>query len=90
MVINCMWQDPKGVIADDLLPDGTKVKKGSLVVYVAYAMGRMTALWGADACDFKPERWLKDGVVQPESPFKFTAFQDFLKSQPSTYSCYHQ
>ncbi|CAM6059923.1 unnamed protein product [Sphagnum tenellum] len=67
--------DPKGVIADDLLPDGTKVKKGSLVVYVAYAMGRMTALWGADACDFKPERWLKDGVVQPESPFKFTAFQ---------------
>ncbi len=90
MVINCMWQDPKGVIADDLLPDGTKVKKGSLVVYVAYAMGRMTGLWGADACDFKPERWLKDGVVQPESPFKFTAFQDFLKSQPSTYSCYHQ
>ncbi len=85
-----MWQDPKGVIADDLLPDGTKVKKGSLVVYVAYAMGRMTGLWGADACDFKPERWLKDGVVQPESPFKFTAFQVFLKSQPSTYSCYHQ
>ncbi len=77
MGINCIWQDPKGVIADDLLPDGTKVKKGSLVVYVAYAMGRMTALWGADACDFKLERWLKDGVVQPQSPFKFTTFQVF-------------
>ncbi len=28
-----------------------------------------------DIDSFKVEQWLKNGVVQPESPFKFTAFQ---------------
>ncbi|PON40897.1 Cytochrome P [Trema orientale] len=37
-------------------------------------MGRMTYLWGDDAGDFRPERWLNNGVFQPQSPFKFTAF----------------
>jgi hypothetical protein len=39
-------------------------------------MGRMRCLWGSDADDFMPERWLNENVVfQPQSPFKFTAFQ---------------
>ncbi|KAH7446253.1 hypothetical protein KP509_01G047500 [Ceratopteris richardii] len=38
-------------------------------------MGRMEFLWSPDALEYKPERWLKDGAFQPESPFKFTAFQ---------------
>jgi cytochrome P450 len=67
--------DIKGVLNDDTFPDGTHVKKGSLVAYSPWAMGRMQYIWGSDACDFKPERWMKDGVVQLESPFKFTAFQ---------------
>jgi cytochrome P450 len=73
-----MWfgeQNPKGVLSDDILPDGTVVKKGGLVTYVPYAMGRMTDLWGPDAQEFRPERWLKDGVFVPASPYKFTAFQ---------------
>ena len=41
---------------------------------MAYAMGRMPQIWGEDAQDFRPERWLKNGVFQPESPFKFLAF----------------
>nr|GMN30288.1 hypothetical protein TIFTF001_046415 [Ficus carica]GMN30301.1 hypothetical protein TIFTF001_046417 [Ficus carica] len=59
---------------DDILPDGFKVKKGDGVYYIAYAMGRMPYIWGEDAHEFRPERWLKDGVFQPESPFKFIAF----------------
>ncbi|XP_004510551.2 cytochrome P450 704B1 [Cicer arietinum] len=68
-------QDPKGVMEDDVLPDGTKIKAGGMVTYVPYSMGRMEYNWGPDAALFKPERWFKDGVLQNESPFKFTAFQ---------------
>ena len=68
-------QDPKGVLADDVLPDGTVVKKGELVAYVPYSQARMIDVWGADATQFRPERWLKDGVFIPASPFKFNAFQ---------------
>ncbi|XP_031477381.2 cytochrome P450 704B1 [Nymphaea colorata] len=68
-------QDPKGILKDDILPDGTKVRAGEMVTYVPYSMGRMEYLWGHDAAEFKPERWIKDGVLQQVSPFKFTAFQ---------------
>lgn len=67
--------DGKSSEEDDVLPDGFKIKKGDGVNYMAYPMGRMTYIWGEDAEEFRPERWLHDGVFQPESPFKFTAFQ---------------
>ncbi|XP_066345696.1 cytochrome P450 704C1-like [Miscanthus floridulus] len=68
--------DVKCCFSDDTLPDGYAVKKGDMVNYQPYPMGRMEFLWGADAEEFRPERWLDDdGVFVPESPFKFTAFQ---------------
>ncbi|KAL5746160.1 hypothetical protein ACOSP7_027306 [Xanthoceras sorbifolium] len=67
--------DGKCPIEDDILPDGFIVKKDDAVNYMPYAMGRMTYIWGDDAEEFRPERWLHDGVFQPESPFKLTAFQ---------------
>ncbi|KAI3982527.1 hypothetical protein MKX01_031266 [Papaver californicum] len=68
--------DPQICLSDDTLPDGFDVKKGDVVAYVPYAMGRMKFIWGDDAEVFRPERWLNnDGVFQNESPFKFTAFQ---------------
>ncbi|BFG21790.1 hypothetical protein CerSpe_080640 [Prunus speciosa] len=59
---------------DDILPDGFRVRKGDGVNYMTYAMGRMPYIWGKDADDFRPERWLNNGIFQPESPFKFVAF----------------
>ncbi|THG13196.1 hypothetical protein TEA_004506 [Camellia sinensis var. sinensis] len=63
---------------DDILPDGFKLKKGDGVYYMSYAMGRMPYIWGDDAEDFRPGRWLNNGVFQPESPFKFIAFHSSL------------
>lgn len=60
---------------NDTFPDGTFVKKGTRVTYHPYAMGRMESIWGLDCLDFKPERWLKDGVFIQESPFKYPVFQ---------------
>lgn len=69
-------QNPKMCMSDDRLPDGFHVKKGDVVAYQPYAMGRMRFIWGEDAQEFRPERWLDDnGCFRPENPFKFTAFQ---------------
>ena len=69
-------QENKVCFADDILPGGYNVRKGDIVFYQPYAMGRMEYLWGKDAEIFRPERWLDDGgVFQPESPYKFSAFQ---------------
>ncbi|EPS72518.1 hypothetical protein M569_02237, partial [Genlisea aurea] len=51
--------DTKCAVADDVLPDGTVVKKGTRVSYHPYAMGRSEKLWGADWSEYKPERWLE-------------------------------
>ncbi|KAI3693318.1 hypothetical protein L6452_33153 [Arctium lappa] len=68
--------DPKICAADDVLPDGYDVKEGDMVSYQPYAMGRMKFIWGDDAEDFKPERWIdENGCFRPQSSFKFTAFQ---------------
>ncbi|KAJ6826317.1 cytochrome P450 704C1-like [Iris pallida] len=69
-------EDPKICFSDDRLPDGCEIKKGDVVCYLPYSMGRMKFLWGEDAEVFRPERWLNEnGTFQPDNPFKFTAFQ---------------
>ncbi|URE06183.1 cytochrome P450 [Musa troglodytarum] len=68
--------DNKVCFSDDILPGGYIVRKGDIVFYQPYAMGRMECLWGEDAEIFRPERWLDDdGIFQPQSPYKFSAFQ---------------
>ena len=66
--------DNKDVTADDFLPDGTFVRKGTRLMYSIYSMGRMESIWGKDCLEFKPERWLRNGVFTPESPFRYTVF----------------
>lgn len=72
----CLSQDGKLCFSDDTWPDGFHVRKGDVVFFLPYAMGRMKFLWGENAEEFKPERWINEhGLFQQESPFKFIAFQ---------------
>lgn len=38
--------DTKACLSDDILPDGTVVKKDWFVTYHTYVMGRMESVWG--------------------------------------------
>ncbi|KAL3748035.1 hypothetical protein ACJRO7_009285 [Eucalyptus globulus] len=75
--------DSKHATVDDVLPDGTPVRKGDRVTYFPYGMGRMEELWGKDRLEFKPDRWLvgpgmEDGAkgeLRAVSPFKYPVFQ---------------
>nr|PNR39805.1 hypothetical protein PHYPA_020085 [Physcomitrium patens] len=67
--------DQKVAASDDVWPDGTVIRKGETAGYSPYIMGRMEALWGPDVMEYKPERWLKDGVFVPENSYKFPVFQ---------------
>ncbi|KAK9040538.1 hypothetical protein V6N11_015686 [Hibiscus sabdariffa] len=83
--------DSRYVEEDDILPDGHRVKAGDEINYVTYAMARLPYIWGEDADCFRPERWLKNGVFQPESPFKFAGPQiclgkDFTYRQMKIYA----
>ncbi|KAG2241486.1 hypothetical protein Bca52824_096530 [Brassica carinata] len=59
----------------DVLPSGHKVEANSKIVICIYALGRMRSIWGEDALDFKPERWITDsGDLRHEPSYKFMAF----------------
>ncbi|KAG6691003.1 hypothetical protein I3842_10G042400 [Carya illinoinensis] len=66
--------DTKVCLNDDIMPDGTFVKKGWIVAYHTYAMGRMEGIWEKNCREFLPERWLENGVCRQVSPYKFLVF----------------
>ncbi|KAJ7531583.1 hypothetical protein O6H91_14G073800 [Diphasiastrum complanatum] len=67
--------DIKFAMQDDVWPDGTVIRKNTNVMYHPYGVGRMESVWGKDCLQFKPERWVKEGICVPENPYKFPAFQ---------------
>ncbi|KAL8162925.1 hypothetical protein V2J09_014414 [Rumex salicifolius] len=77
--------DTKNCRNDDVLPDGTELKKDWFVTYHVFAMGRMQGIWGSDCEEYRPERWMVDpdpsgsgsesGLCKTESPFKYPVFQ---------------
>ncbi|KAE8994995.1 hypothetical protein PR001_g20237 [Phytophthora rubi] len=58
------------------LSDGTFVPEGCAVMIPMYASARVKSVWGEDAAEYKPERWIDatTGKVTPVSPFKFVTF----------------
>lgn len=73
--------DSKEAVNDDVLPDGTVVRKGEKVTYHPYSMGRLEAIWGKDWEEYRPERWLKwDEAAEKWSflardPYTYPVFQ---------------
>jgi cytochrome P450 len=69
----------RSCVTDTHLSDGTFVPAGTRVGLPTFAMGRMPKLWGSDANEFKPERWLEQdpgGVLRLKhvSTFLFPVF----------------
>ncbi|CEP14836.1 hypothetical protein [Parasitella parasitica] len=59
----------------DILPDGTPIRKGDYVMWCPWAQGRTEAVWGPDAKEFKPERWITAyGELRRESQGQWPAF----------------
>ncbi|KAJ3692794.1 hypothetical protein LUZ60_011889 [Juncus effusus] len=59
---------------EDILPDRTTVRKGWVVMYSAYAMGRSRRLWGNDCEEFKPERWFENEGLRQVNSFVYPVF----------------
>ena len=67
--------DTKEAANDDVLPDGTFVKKGTRVAYHIFAMGRSERIWGSNWAEFRPERWLK--WAKEEGKWAFVAVDPY-------------
>ncbi|TMW65592.1 hypothetical protein Poli38472_008234 [Pythium oligandrum] len=63
----------KQVVRDTVVCGDIPLLKGQLVALPTYAMGRNPDVWGPDANEFKPERWIDPGTGQlrhvPSSKF---------------------
>ncbi|KAF9955536.1 hypothetical protein BGZ70_010193 [Mortierella alpina] len=45
-------------ITDDILPGGIKIHKGEWFAWSSYTIARSELVWGPDAKEFKPSRWI--------------------------------
>ncbi|CEG47011.1 cytochrome P450, putative [Plasmopara halstedii] len=63
-------------IKDTVFPDGTFVPANTDIGIAIFSCGRLTSVWGDDALDFKPERFIDSltGEIIPMSATKFAAF----------------
>jgi cytochrome P450 len=56
---NCFAQERYVPAGGLTLPDGSHVPQGTAIGFNAYVLHRNKEVWGADAEDFVPERWLQ-------------------------------
>ena len=60
---------------DVTLPDGTHLPATSVVVWCIWAMNHSKNIWGPDAQEFRPERWIDgNGHVIAKTAAEFPAF----------------
>ncbi|KAF9378734.1 hypothetical protein CPC16_011157, partial [Podila verticillata] len=64
-------KNTKICVEDDVLPSGTPVYKGERIGWSSWAMGRDEQIWGSDAKEYNPERWM---TGEKPSSSKFVAF----------------
>lgn len=66
----------KKSLKDTVLSDGTFVREGAVVFMSFYSIGRLKHVWGEDAVEFKPERWIdaETGNFTAKPASKFVAF----------------
>ncbi|CAH0474554.1 unnamed protein product [Peronospora belbahrii] len=58
------------------LCEGTFVPRGTYVVMSVYASARLKQVWGDDAAEFNPDRWIDEetGKMKYINPFQFITF----------------
>ncbi|KAE8978441.1 hypothetical protein PF007_g24487 [Phytophthora fragariae] len=61
---------------DVVFSDGMFIPSGTRVVIPSFAVARLQSIWGEDAAEFKPERWIDShtGKLRVISPYKFLVF----------------
>jgi cytochrome P450 len=61
---------------DVCFSDGMLIPSGTRVVIPTFAVARLASIWGEDAAEFKPERWIdpQSGKLLVVSPYKFLVF----------------
>ncbi|KAL0798661.1 hypothetical protein Bca101_053836 [Brassica carinata] len=70
-------------IKTDVLPSGHRIEANLTVIIPIYLMGRMRSIWGEDALEFKPERWISEtGDLRHEPSSKFFAFNSGPRTCP--------
>ncbi|KAJ4881262.1 hypothetical protein Rs2_38317 [Raphanus sativus] len=59
----------------DVLPSGHRVEPSTKILFCLYSLGRMKSVWGEDASDFRPERWISETGSSIHVPsYKFLSF----------------
>jgi cytochrome P450 len=71
--------------SDTTLCDGTVVKEGTRVYIPSYALGRMESVWGPDAAEYKPERWIE--VDKSTGKYRRANYQPSMPDHGSVWAC---
>lgn len=81
-------QNAWGVIKDDHIPDGgPKLQAGDRVHWCDWELGRFTDVWGDDAAQFKPTRWIDEKKeLKKESQWKAHFFNGGARLCLGTFS----